>query len=105
MAPSGLNRLLVVSLAIISGIGAIDAAIGGHGDLFIVLVISAVLSLTLLGRLESSRPAVPIRRDLVVWLRNRAAMSGESIGAVTDRALAAYRERYGHSPSQSGPER
>ena len=40
MAPSGLNRILVASLAVVSAIGAVDAAIGGHGDLFAVLGIS-----------------------------------------------------------------
>jgi hypothetical protein len=39
-----------------------------------------------------------VRRDLVVWLRERSAVSGETIGALTDRALAAYRERYGQAP-------
>jgi len=100
MAPSGLNRLLVVSLGVVGAVGTVDAAISREWDLLVVVAITFALSLTLLARLESSRPEIPIRRDLVVWLRDRAAVSGESIGSLTDRALAAYRDRYGHVPSE-----
>lgn len=98
MAPSGLTRLLVVSLTVVSGVGTVDAAISREWDLLVVLALTLGLSVTLLGRLEARRPAIPVRRDLVVWLRERAAVSGEPISALTDRALAAYRDRYGQAP-------
>lgn len=104
MAPTSLNRVLVATLAVISAISAIDAAIDGNGDLFVVLAISGVVSLMLLARLELSRPPIPLRRVWVSWLRNRAAMSGEPIGAVTGRALVDYQERYVHAAATSESE-
>jgi len=96
MSPTETPRLLVVGMVIVTVIGAIDAAIGGEWDLFVLFTLGLALSLALVARLESRRPAIPIRRDLVVWLRDRAEVSGEPLAAVADRALAAYRERYGN---------
>ena len=98
MAPSGVTRLLVVNLAVVSGIGTVDAAISREWDLLVVLALTLGLSIALASRLETGRPAIPVRRDLVAWLRERSAVSGETIGALTDRALGAYRERYGQAP-------
>lgn len=95
MAPSGVTRLLVVSLAVVSGIGTVDAAISQEWDLLVVVALILGLSLALVARLEADRAAIPVRRDLVIWLRERSELSGETIGALTDRALGAYRERYG----------
>lgn len=100
MAPSHSVRLMVVSLAVICSIGAVDASISREWDLLVVLMVALGLSLALVGRLESRRPAVPIRRDLVAWLRDRSGVSGESIGVLADRALADYRERYGQAPAE-----
>lgn len=97
MAPSGVTRLLVVSLAVVSGVGTVDAAISREWDLLVVVALTLGLSLALVARLEADRPAIPVRRDLVMWLRERSALSGETIGALTDRALGAYRERYGQA--------
>ena len=96
MSPTETTRLLVVAMVIVTVIGAVDAAIGGEWDLFVLFAVSLALSLALVARLETRRPAIPIRRDLVVWLRDRAAVSGEPLTTVADRALSAYRERYGH---------
>lgn len=104
MAPSGTTRMIVVSLVVVSGIGVADAAISREWDLLVVLAGALVLSLSLVTRMEARRPAIPIRRDLVAWLQERSAVSGEPIGALVDRALAAYRERYGsarHDPSDA----
>ena len=98
MVPSVVNRLIVVSLAVVCGVGVVDAAIGREWDLLVVLALAFGLSLALLARLESRRPEIAVRRDLVVWLRERSGVSGESIGVLTDRALVAYRERYGQAP-------
>ena len=99
MSPTLATKLLVTANAIVVALGAVDSAIGSEWDLFVVLVISLVLSLALLARLESRRPAIPIRRDLVVWLRERSSISGEPLGTVTDRAVATYRDRYGQAHS------
>ncbi len=95
MSPTGTVRLFVVSNVVVLVIGTIDAGISGQWDLFVLFVIGLVLSLALLARVESRRPAIPIRRDLVVWLRNRASVSGEPLTTVTDRAIATFAERYG----------
>lgn len=101
MAPSGVTRLLVVSLVAVSGVGTVDAAISREWDLFVVLTLTMGLSIALVGRLETGRPGIPVRRDLVAWLRERSAVSGETIGALTDRALVAYRDRYGQAPEDT----
>jgi hypothetical protein len=93
---------LVVSLVVVSGVGTVDAAIGREWDLLVVLVLALALSIALASRLETGRPAIPVRRDLVTWLRERSAVSGETIGALADRALSAYRERYGQAPHNAG---
>ncbi len=95
MSPTGTVRLFVVSNVVVLVIGSIDAGISGEWDLFVLFVIGLVLSLALLARVESRRPAIPIRRDLVVWLRDRASVSGEPLTTVTDRAIATFAERYG----------
>ena len=95
MSPTSTTKLLVTAGIITLTIGSIDAGIGGEWDLFVLFVIGLGLNVTLLLRLESRRPAVPIRRDLVAWLRDRSSVSGESLSAVTDRAIATFAERYG----------
>jgi hypothetical protein len=86
-----LNKLVLTLAVVVSAVGALDAAVGGSLDLVFVFALAAVLQLTLLVRLQAHRPAVPVRADLVAWLRNRAADEGEPIGALADRCLAACR--------------
>jgi hypothetical protein len=95
MNPNGSVRLLLTANAVVLAIGAIDAGIDGDWDLFVVFAIALGIGLALLFRVESRRPAIPVRRDLVEWLRDRASISGEPLGTVTDRAIATYSERYG----------
>ena len=95
MSPTATTRLLVFSAIVVALVGAIDAGIGGEWDLF-VLFVGIVGIATALGlRLESRRPEVPVRRDLVAWLRDRSSISGEPLSTVTDRAIATYVDRYG----------
>lgn len=72
-------------------VGAVDAAIGGNWDLFAVFVLVAVLQLLLMLRTNGRRPSIPIRADLVRWLRDRASAEGEPAELVADRAISAYR--------------
>ncbi len=95
MNPTGTTKLLVVAAIVVALAGAIDAAIGGQWDLFVLFLAGLGIATVLGLRLESRRPAVPIRRDLVAWLRNRSSISGESLSAVTDRAISTYADRYG----------
>ena len=95
MSPTGIVKLLVGANLIVAIVGSVDAGISGEWDLFVLFAIGLGLSVALIMRLESSRPAIPIRRDLVAWLRDRASVSGESLTAVTDRAIATFADRYG----------
>ncbi|HEX6219509.1 MAG TPA: hypothetical protein VF115_00295 [Acidimicrobiia bacterium] len=95
MSPTGTTKLLVTANVVVLGIGVIDAGFSAEWDLFVILTLGLAISLALLVRLESRRPAVPIRRDLVAWLNDRASISGESLTAVADRAIATFADRYG----------
>jgi hypothetical protein len=95
MSPNGTVRLLLTANLVVLAVGVVDAAIGSDWDLFVVFAIGFAIGVALLLRVESRRPSIPIRRDLVSWLRDRASVSGESLGTVADRAIATYAERYG----------
>ena len=95
MYPTGTTKLLVVSGIVVALVGAVDAAIGGEWDLFVLFLAGFVIATALGLRLESRRPAIPIRRDLVAWLRDRSSISGEPLSTVTDRAIISYVDRYG----------
>jgi hypothetical protein len=86
-----LNKVLLTVALLVALVGLTDALIGEAYDLAVVFGLAAVLQLALLLRLEARRPAVPLRADLVAWLRDRAAVEGEPIGAVADRCVAACR--------------
>ncbi len=94
MTGDNVTRLLVVATIVAAVAGLIDAAIGGEWDLVLVFAILIALGIALATRIEGRRVSIAIRRDLAVWLRNRSAVSGESMTALTDRALGAYQERY-----------
>jgi len=95
MSPTATTRLLVFSAIVVALVGAVDAGIGGEWDLFVLFVGILAIATALGLRLESRRPAVPVRRDLVAWLRDRSSISGEPLSTVTDRAIATYADRYG----------
>ncbi len=91
MEPTDLNKLLVSIAAVVSGVGAIDAALGHQFDLLAVFLLGTVLQVALLVRIHGRRPSVPLRADLVAWLRDRSASQGEPLGALADRCLASCR--------------
>lgn len=95
MSPTGIVRTLITATITVLIVGSIDTGVSGEWDLFTLFVMGLTLSVVLLSRVESRRPAIPIRRDLAVWLRERAAVSGESVTAVTDRAISTFADRYG----------
>ena len=49
------------------------------------------VQVALWARLSWGRTSVPVRRDLVFWLRERAVAAGEPVEHVADRAIGAYR--------------
>ena len=95
MSPTVSTRLLVVSAIVVALVGSIDAAIGREWDLFVLFAAVLAMATTLGLRLESRRPEIPIRRDLVAWLRDRSSISGEPLSTVADRAISTYADRYG----------
>jgi hypothetical protein len=95
MSPTGTVKMLVSANVVVMGVGLVDAGIGGQWDLFVLFAIGLGLGVALLFRVESRRPSIPIRRDLVAWLRDRASLSGQPLTTVTDRAIATFAERYG----------
>ena len=95
MSPTGGAKLLVVVAGVVAIVGAIDAAISGEWDLFVLFMIIVGVVIALGLRLQARRPAVPIRRDLVHWLADRASAAGEPMSVVTDRAIATFQDRYG----------
>lgn len=91
MPPTDVNKLILALAVVVSAVGALDAAVGGQLDLVVVFALTGALQLALLLRLQSRRPAVPLRADLVGWLRDRAAAQGEPMTVVADRCIAACR--------------
>jgi hypothetical protein len=91
MAPTTLNRAVLLMSSLVLAVGVVDGVASREWDLLAVFAMALALQLLLLARLGGRRPAVPIRRDLVGWLRNQAALGGESMESVADRAISAYR--------------
>ena len=91
MIPTITNRAVLAATAIVASVGAIDAAASHDADLAVVFGLVVLLQLTLLVRLSLGRVAVPVRADLVRWLRDRADQEGDTVELLADRALAAYR--------------
>jgi hypothetical protein len=84
------RTILLVQLAA-SVVGMLDGARSEAWDQVGIFALIAVLAFVLLLRTTGRRPLVPVRGDLERWLAARAAMTGERVEDVTDRALAAYR--------------
>lgn len=91
MAPTTLNRAVLLMTSLVLAVGVIDGIVSREWDFLAVFAVALVLQLLLLARLGSRRPAVPIRRDLVTWLRDQSTLAGEPLESVADRAIAAYR--------------
>ena len=80
----------------------VDGIVSREWDFLAVFVAALALQLLLLARLSGRRPAVPIRRDLVAWLREQAALGGEPMESVADRAISAYQAGFSdlHAPAR-----
>lgn len=91
MAPTVATRTLLAVMLGVGLVGCLDAARADAWDLVVVLGLLVVAVVALLVSVTFGRPLVTARADLVRWIARRAAISGESPGAVVDRALAAYR--------------
>ena len=91
MKPTVFTRTVLVIMAVVAAVGAVDAAAGGSWDLVAIFGFLLVATLVLLVRTTVKRPLVPIRADLYRWLARRAAVSGERTEHLADRAISTYR--------------
>ena len=66
-------RLLLLATTILALVGLLDASIGREWDLVVVFSLILAVQLALWVRLSWGRTSVAVRRDLVHWLRERAA--------------------------------
>ena len=102
MAPTTLNRLVLLTTSLVLAVGVVDGIVSHEWDFLAVFAAALALQLLLLVRLSGRRPAVPVRRDLVAWLRDHAALSGETIESVTDRAISAYQAGFSDVAGPTG---
>ena len=103
MAPTTLNRAVLLMTSLVLAVGVIDGIISREWDFLAVFAMALALQLLLLARLGGRRPAVPIRRDLVGWLRDQAALGGEPMESVADRAISAYQAGFTEFVEPTGP--
>jgi hypothetical protein len=103
MAPTTLNRAVLLMTSLVLAVGVIDGIISHEWDFLAVFAMALALQLLLLARLRGRRPAVPIRRDLVAWLRDQAALGGEPMESVADRAISAYQAGFTEFDGPTGP--
>jgi hypothetical protein len=93
MSPSFGNRYLLLLALVVSGVGSAGAVVVQQWDLLTIFAMLNLLLVILAIRATGLRAPLPVRTDLVAWLRQRAATHGESLDAVADRAIASYRDR------------
>lgn len=91
MTPTLLNKSVVGVALAVASLGALDASVGRNWDLAVVFALLGCLNSVLLLRLQSRRPSIPIRADLVGWLRARSAATGEPLELIADRCIARTR--------------
>lgn len=91
MSPTLSNAALVIIAALVAAVGVLDSTIGRHWDLLAVFGLELLLLAVLTWRLQRRRPEVPLRADLVAWLRERSALTGEPPEVIADRCIAASR--------------
>jgi len=91
LTPNLSNTLLLAAASIAAIIGIVDAAVELEWDLLVLFSIILGIHLVIWLHLSWGRPAVPLRADLVSWLRDRAVAGGEPVERVADRAVGAYR--------------
>lgn len=106
MTPTVSTRLTIAVMIAVAAVGVVAAALDDDWDLAAVFVVLAALAVGLLARTAARRPLVPIRADLVRWMNDRAAVSGDRMERLADRAIAAYRDGLGGEDSgpRAGPQ-
>lgn len=85
------TRMVHFGIVLVALIGLLDAIDRKQKDLALVFGVLIALGLVLVLQAAVGRRDVPIRSDLVRWLKERADLEGEELGTIADRALAAAR--------------
>jgi len=83
--------VLVAASALSTAVALVDALQDGNGDLVVLLTGVLVLLVAAGAAVLRARSAVPLRPDLSTWLRRQAGATGEPVGRLADRCVAAYR--------------
>lgn len=83
--------VLVAASVLATVVALVDVLQDGNADLVILLTIVLVLLLAACAAVLRARSAVPLRPDLATWLRRQAGATGEPVGRLADRCVAAYR--------------
>jgi hypothetical protein len=103
MTPTRWHKVLVALAVVPALVGVIDAALDGQPDLLAVFVLVATALLALLAVLHWGQPAVTLRRDLALWLRDRAALTGEPMDDIANRLLTQQRILLGEDEGDQPP--
>ncbi len=90
--PSRIVALEVIGI-VVAAVGGIDALRSDRPAVATLFVVLALLGL--IRALIARRSARELRPDNETWLRQAAAVTGESVEIVTDRAVGAYRQACG----------
>jgi hypothetical protein len=92
MVVSARNRWLwsLSTIAVVAALGMFESLRSDQIGLFGLMCFIEVMTVGLAWSLRRQAP-VAVRSDLVAWLETTSAITGESAGAVADRALSAYR--------------
>jgi hypothetical protein len=91
VTPTTMHKVALATLLVITLVGAVDSAVGAVWDHFAVFVLAAAVQALLLLGVQGRRPSVPLRADLVRWLRTRAEATGEPLELIADRCIATAR--------------
>jgi hypothetical protein len=85
------RNLLLLGMAMLTvAVGLLDALTAGIWDLAVVLAIIGIFLAVVIAGLRADRQAITVRPDLVAWIRQHAAATGEPPDRLADRAIAAY---------------
>jgi hypothetical protein len=102
IVPTQRNKVLGALVAVILTVALVDSILSGNWDLVVVLGLALAVQLTLIFSMYAPRPAVPLRGDLVRWLDERSAATGEPLEHIADRCIAAYRAGLSPEPTDEG---
>ncbi len=91
--------VLVSASALATAVALVDVLQDGNGDLVVLLTVVLVLLVVAGAAVLRARAAVPLRSDLSTWLRRQSASTGEPLGRLADRCVAAYRAGLTGEPS------